>query len=174
MAALAIVLVVVIVSASAALVVRQYRRWRGTRIVTCPKDQSTAAVEVAALSATLVSLNREATARLSSCSHWPERAGCGRECVQQVQAAPDDCLLRTILVRWYSDQACALCGKGFGPVSWRDHLPALVTAEGQILIWSEIEPETVFQALGAHRPVCWDCQVAETFRKQYLDRVNDR
>ncbi len=174
MTALAIVLVAVIMSASAALVVRQYRRWRGTRIVTCPKDQTTAAVEVAAWNATLVSLNREPSLRLSACSHWPDRVGCGQECVEQVQAAPDDCLLRSILVRWYADKACALCGKGIGAASWRDHLPALITGEGQILIWSEIESETVFEALDAHRPVCWDCQVAETFRKQYLDRVNDR
>jgi type II secretory pathway pseudopilin PulG len=174
MTALAIVLVVVIVAASAGLVARQYRRWRGTRIVTCPKDQATAAVEVAALSATRASLSREPTLRLSDCSRWPEGADCGQACVQEIQAAPDDCLLRNILVRWYSDKACALCGKVFGSVSWRDHLPALITADGQILAWSEIASETVFEALAAHRPLCWDCQVAETFRKQYLDRVTER
>jgi hypothetical protein len=174
MTILATFVVIVIVAVSVWLVVRQYLRWRGARVVTCPETQHPAAVEVAAVRATVATLRGQTALRLSECSRWPERAGCGQECLHELQAAPDDCLVRNILVRWYADKSCALCGKAFGAIEWHDHAPALLTGEGRIVTWPDVPPEALRDALEAHRPLCWDCQVAETFRHQYLDRVTDR
>jgi type II secretory pathway pseudopilin PulG len=174
MTIVAILLVVVILAVSASLLVRQYLRWRAVRVVTCPETQLHAAVKVNALRATRNSLRAHPALRLSECSRWPERAGCGQECLKELQAAPDDCLVRNILGRWYEGKACALCGKAFGVIQWHDHAPALLTDEQQIRAWADIPPDTLPDVLDRHRPVCWDCQVAETFRHQYLDRVTDR
>jgi hypothetical protein len=174
MTILAILLVVIIVAVSTALLVRQYVRWRGTRVVTCPETRLHAAVEVDALYATRKALRAHPTLRISECSRWPEHAGCGQECLQDLAAAPDNCLVRSIVARWYGDKVCALCGKAFGVIQWRDHAPALLTGEGRIRAFAEIPPATLHEALDRHRPVCWDCQVAETFRQQYLERVTDR
>src|SRR5512143_3231938 len=97
MAILAIFLVVVIVAVSSGLLVRQYLRWRGTRVVNCPETDLHAAVEVDALRATRNSLRAHPTLRISECSRWPERAGCGQECLKDLAAAPDDCLVRSIV-----------------------------------------------------------------------------
>ena len=59
---------------------RSYFKLRGKRLVTCPETQKPAAVDLDA-----VHLARDAAfgtphLRLSECSRWPERQGCGQEC----------------------------------------------------------------------------------------------
>jgi hypothetical protein len=45
--------------------------------------------------------------------------------------------------------------------------------QGQALPWQEVAPETLPQVLATHRPVCFDCYVAETFRRQHPELVID-
>ena len=66
---------------------------RGQRLVTCPQTQSAAAVEVAATEAALGCFVNEPTLRLEKCSPWPERQNCGQECLQQIEAEPQNCLV---------------------------------------------------------------------------------
>jgi hypothetical protein len=44
--------------------------------------------------------------RLSECSRWLERQTCGEEREPQIQSAPDDCLGRNIIVKWYAKRTC--------------------------------------------------------------------
>jgi hypothetical protein len=152
-----------------------YVTFRGKRLVTCPETRRPAAVEVnvfpAALSAGIFG---EAKLRLKSCSRWPEREGCGQECLLQVELAPEDCLIRTILDRWYRGRKCAYCGRPFGVVHWFDHKPALVTPEGVTVEWNQFSPERLSEILATHKPVCWDCHIAESFRREFPDLVTDR
>ena len=78
---------------------------------------------------------------LKDCSRWPEREGCGQECLAQIEKAPHECLVRTIVGDWYRDHACAVCGKSFGEISWSDHKPALMDSERKACQWSEIAPD---------------------------------
>ena len=111
--------------------------------------------------------------RLDSCSRWPEKAGCGQECLKQIETQPMDCLVRTQVSRWYADKTCAICGKALGVVDWASHKPALRAPDGRTMEWSDVKPETMFQVMSTHAAICWDCHVAETFRRQRPDLVLD-
>lgn len=156
------------------LVGKSYRKFRGTRLVTCPETQKTAAVEVDAWRAALTGILKGAELRLEDCSRWPERENCGQECLRQIEVAPEDCLVRTILIKWYHDQPCALCGMSFETIAAWGHHTALLSPTGQTLEWSEVRSEELPEVLSTHRPVCWNCHVAESFRRQHPELVIDR
>jgi hypothetical protein len=153
--------------------VSEYYRMRGTRVIACPENEQPAAVTVDARRAALTAAAGHERLRLDSCSRWPEKAGCGQECLKQIEAQPTDCLVRTQVDRWYADKSCAICGKALGLVEWAAHAPALRAPDGRTLEWRDVKPETMFEVMGSHAAVCWDCHVAETFRRQRPDLVLD-
>ena len=151
-----------------------YLQFRGTRIITCPETNEPAAVKVSAGYAALSSVLLDPTLRLRQCSRWPERQDCGQQCLKQIEAAPEDCLVRTILAGWYQGKACVYCHKPLGEINWLEHKPALLSPERKTVEWSELRPEAIPAVLETHRPVCWNCHIAETFREQYPDLAVDR
>jgi hypothetical protein len=153
---------------------RAYFRYRGERLVVCPETQKPAAVDVAAGRAARQALGGKLELRLSDCSRWPERAGCGQDCLSQVEADPGSCLVWNIVARWYADKTCALCGKPFGEVHWHDHRPALLDAEMRTVQWTEIAPENLPAVFATHWPVCWNCHIAESFRRQHPELITNR
>ncbi|HYV42601.1 MAG TPA: hypothetical protein VEO02_12495 [Thermoanaerobaculia bacterium] len=153
------------------LIIRRYGRFRGARVVTCPETGKSVAVEVKAAKAALSATFNEPELRLSSCSRWPERQDCGQECVAQIEEAPDGCLVRERLAEWYADARCALCGRAIGEIHWIDRKPGLLTPDSTTIDWSEIVPEELSTILTTHKPICWNCHVAESFLRRYPDRV---
>ena len=181
----AIVWLVVALLAVAALwlgvwpVLRVYRKYRGTRIITCPETKRAAAVEVDARRAALSLARGKMSLRLRDCSRWPERQGCGQECLGQIEKAPADCLLRSILAKWYAGKACVICRKPIPEFDWLDldwleHRPGLLDHEGKPLAWEDFRPEQLAEALDTHWPICWDCHLAESFRHGHPELVTDR
>jgi hypothetical protein len=154
--------------------VRVYLTFRGNRLVSCPENHRPAAVRVAAGKAALETMVGDQQLRLSACSRWPERQDCPQECLAQIEEAPKACLVWTIINRWYQGQVCAYCRKPFGEIHWHDHPPALVNREHKTVQWNEIPAENLQDALGTHRPVCWSCHMAETFRREHPELVVDR
>jgi len=154
-------------------IVRRYLRYRGTRLVTCPETTKAAAVETDAFQA---AFSEGASRKLSlkECSRWPERENCGQECLRQIESAPEDCLVRNILVRWYEGKKCALCGKTLGAVDWLEHKPGVLCPDRKTALWTEFRAEMIPEITATHLPVCWDCHVASTFRRQFPDLVVDR
>ena len=153
---------------------RTYLRYRGERLVVCPETQKPAAVDVAAGPAARHALVGDLSLRLSDCSRWPEREGCGQDCLSQVEADPASCLVWNIVARWYADKTCAVCHKPFGEIHWHDHPPALLDAEKRTAQWIEVPPEKLPEVFATHWPVCWNCHVAESFRREHPDLVVDR
>jgi hypothetical protein len=151
-----------------------YLKFRGTRLVTCPETKESAAVEVDAQYAAFTVPIGERGLRLKDCSRWPERQDCWQKCLGQIVSAPEDCLVRTILTNWYEGRTCVFCGKALGEIDWLDHKPALMSTERVTLEWNEIPAEKVPVVLQTHMPVCWNCHIAETFRRRYLELVVDR
>jgi hypothetical protein len=45
--------------------------------------------------------------------------------------------------------------------------------EGLARPWPDVAPETLPQVLATHKPVCFDCYVAETFRREHPELVVD-
>jgi len=153
---------------------RTYMTFRGQRIVSCPENHCAAGVRVAAGKAAFQATVGKQHLTLDKCSRWPERQDCGQECLAQIEEAPKACLAWTIITRWYQGQECVYCHKPFGEIHWHDHPPALLNRENKTIDWNQVLPEKLQEALATHRPVRWSCHMAETFRREFPERVVDR
>jgi hypothetical protein len=151
-----------------------WRRWRGTRLVTCPETGRPAAVDMDLRHAIGGAISGRPKLRLRDCSRWPERSGCGQECLAQVEESPEHCLVRRILQDWYGPRACVYCRRHFGLIHWHDHKPGLRGPDGGVREWREVPVETLPDVLRTHQPVCWNCLMAESFRQRFPDLVVDR
>ena len=151
-----------------------YRTLLGKRIVTCPETKKPAAVGVAAGHAALEALLGEPHLVLNDCSRWPEREDCGQACLSQIEVAPEDCLVTRIVEDWYRSRTCAFCGNLFGEMNWMDRRGALLGPNGKTVLWEEVRPEDLPDVLATHRPVCWSCHIAQSFRREHPDLVVDR
>ena len=77
--------------------VRAYWRARGKRLVTCPETHCAAAVELDAKGAGLKAFRGGIYHCLQDCSRWPERQGCAQDCLVQVEALGQRCLVRSVV-----------------------------------------------------------------------------
>ena len=152
-------------------VVRSSSRFRGSRIVTCPETNKPTIVEVDALHASLISAVGLPDIRLKDCSRWPIKEQCGQECLMDLDVAPEGCLVSGVLMRWYRDKNCVYCRKAFPELHWVDHRPALLSADGKLLAWNEVQLDQLRNVLESYAPVCWDCYIAQTFRHDHPDLV---
>jgi hypothetical protein len=171
---------VVLVAAAAVVVYvlartagRAYLRYRGTRLVECPENAQVVAVELDAVRAARGASVGRKDLRLSECTRWPERQTCGQECLRQIEASPEGCLVRTIVTDWYHGKACVLCGKPLDGIDWYERRPALMGPDNQTVQWPEVPPERLPEILASHKPLCWNCHVAESFRHQHPELVVD-
>jgi hypothetical protein len=112
--------------------------------------------------------------RLSTCSRWPERAGCGQECLGQIEAAPEDCLVRNILVLWYTGKRCVYCGQPFGDISVAGAKPAVLCADKVSVEWSRIPADRLRETLAAASPICFACHMGNTLVREHPELVVDR
>lgn len=152
---------------------RAYLRFRGKRLITCPETHQCAAVDVAAGEAAIGTFLNEPTLRLVECSRWPERQNCGQDCLQQVETDPEHCLVWNIVAQWYEGKTCVFCRK---PIELRhlDHAPALLGPDFKTAEWKDVRPEQLPAVLATHQPVCWNCHVAESFRRLHPELITDR
>jgi hypothetical protein len=67
--------------------VRQYVRYRDSRVITCPENGEAAIVEVDAVHAALTSAIGQPDIRLQNCGRWPLHQNCGQECLLQLDVA---------------------------------------------------------------------------------------
>jgi hypothetical protein len=151
---------------------RTFFAMRGARVVQCPETHQPAGVVIDAFHAGWTIVRGNTELRLRRCSRWPEKSSCARECVRQIQAAPAECLVKSILTAWYEGKKCVFCEESLNPVDWRHHKPALMRPDGTLAEWCEFRPEQIPSALETHLPVCWDCYVEETFRAQHPELYN--
>ncbi|MGH9399962.1 MAG: hypothetical protein ACRD00_06315 [Thermoanaerobaculia bacterium] len=171
-----IVLAGVIGVASLAFILRNawkaFSRYRGKRVVTCPETNEQVAVDVDALhAAATASFGGGPELRLKACTRWPERQPCGQECLVQIEAAPEECSVRSMLARWYAGTVCVLCGAPIGEIRWADHRPAFLGPGHKPAAWSDVLPEHLPHVLATHERICWNCYVTESFRFEHPDLV---
>jgi hypothetical protein len=149
-------------------------RYRGARVISCPENLSPAGVTLDARHAALSGFGGSPHLRLSSCSRWPERAGCGQQCLSQIEASPESCLVRNILTKWYEGKSCASCGRPFGAIEWAVQKPALVRADHVSVEWSQVPAERITETLETALPVCFACHMAGTLVREHPELVIDR
>lgn len=151
--------------------VRAYYRYRDSRLIICPQNGEAAIVEVDAVHAALTSPFGQPDIRLQNCWRWPIHQACGQECLLQLDVAPPDCLVRSVLMRWYEFKTCIYCNKPFEQIHLLDHKPALQSPDGKLLAWSELMADEFETVLDTYKPVCWDCYIAQSFVRDHPDLV---
>jgi hypothetical protein len=154
-------------------IVRITRRLRGLRVVTCPEIGHPAAVRIDvahAVATGLVALSPDV--RLKSCSRWAERGRCAEPCIQEAaDSASGAC---EIVARATVGKSCVYCHKPIGDPAFLDHYTALLSGDGTTVEWPDVPPERLREALTTLPPVCWNCHIAETFRRLHPELVTDR
>ena len=155
---------------------RVYSRYMGSRVVTCPDTGWPTIVEVDALHASLTSTVGLPDIRLKECTRWPLNKQCGQECLAKMDVAPDQCLVSGVLMRWYRGRKCSYCGKEMDELHWEelrciDHKPVLLSPEGLLVQWSEVPIENLSTILNTHQPVCWDCYIVQSFRREHPELI---
>jgi len=147
-------------------------KYRGRRVVTCPENERPAGVSVDTRHVVATALGRAPELRLESCSRWPERAGCGQQCLSQIEASPENCLVRNILLAWYVDKACHLCGMPIGLISLAGAKPAVLRADGVSMEWQEIPADKLQETLLAANPICFACHTAKKMMSEHPGLVS--
>ncbi|HAF15693.1 MAG TPA: hypothetical protein DHU55_07775 [Blastocatellia bacterium] len=151
--------------------VRGCIRYRESRIITCPDTGEAVMVEVDAVHAALTSLAGAPDIRLRNCRRWPINENCGQECLTQLDVAPPECLVSAVLRRWYDSKQCIYCGKPFQHIQLTDHKPALQSPDGELVEWRQVPIENISIVMDTYSPVCWDCYVAQSFRRDHPELV---
>src|SRR5947208_2217699 len=169
-----LVLLGVAVAVGVGRVLRVFWHERGARAIVCPENLRPAGVTVDARHAALTGFAGSERLRLSSCSRWPERAGCGQQCLNQIQSSPEGCLVQKILVKWYEGKSCSFCGTPFGEIEWSGQKPALVRADNISVEWSRVPAEQLTETLETASPICFACHLANTLVRERPDLVIDR
>jgi len=153
--------------------VRASQKFGGERVIICPETGKQAMVELDVRRAAISSLIGQTDLRLENCWRWPIKQNCGQECLLQFDM-DEKCLVRSVLEKWYRDKACAFCERPFDEIDLTDHQPALLNPEGVTVEWQQIPLSAAMEAMANYRPVCWNCHIAQTFRREHLDLVVDR
>jgi hypothetical protein len=154
--------------------VRMSQRFAGERVIVCPETKRQAMVQVDTRHAALTTLAGRTDLRLENCWRWPLREDCGQECLLQLDVAAPDCLVRSVLEKWYRGKECAFCKRPFDEIGFVDHKPALLGADGITLEWNDVPLSSVTDAMSKDLPVCWNCHIAQTFRRDHPDLVVER
>jgi hypothetical protein len=149
-------------------------KYRGKRVIQCPENRRPAGVVVDAVHAAATALGRTPQLRLSQCSRWPEHAGCGQECLSQVQAAPADCLVRNIIAKWYRGRKCAACGRVIGDIDWAGGQPGLLLNSGITLQWMQVSADKLEETLSSAQAICFACHTASTLVRERPELATDR
>jgi hypothetical protein len=147
-------------------------KYRGSRVVTCPENQNPAGVTLDSRFAMATALGKAPQLRLDSCSRWPEKAGCGQECLSQIKASPEGCLVRNILLDWYRDRDCYSCEQPIGEIALAAAKPAVLRADGMSLEWSEIPAEKLQETLAAANPICFACHTARRMLREHRGLIS--
>lgn len=172
------IVIVSVVSAVAlllsGLLVWRFRAYRGQRVIVCPETKQPAGVELDAWLVACGPVDGQAVLRLKSCSRWPERHDCDQDCLSQIEASPEGTLMRNVVAAWYRDKRCFYCKRLIGEIAWDEAMPALHASDGTLREWKGISAAGVPAILETHEAVCWNCSLAEVFRREHAGLVTDR
>jgi hypothetical protein len=141
---------------------REFLRFGGKMLVTCPETKRPAAVKVDNWHAAVARAASLQHVQLSACSRWPERQGCAQDCLCQLEDDPEEHKVWNIAAKWYAGRDCAYCGREL-EVTHLDHPPALMDADKKMKQWTGLPAEHLQEAFATSVPVCWNCYITESF-----------
>jgi len=152
-----------------ALSLQNYYRNRGRQPVICPDSGQPADVEVDRKFAFLSAWRGQEHSRLESCSRWPQKGDCGQECLEQLEASPEN--IERYLTKWYEGKSCAICRRALTPSDWRRSHLAVLNQQQQLFELRQMFLEDLQSALQNMRPLCWNCHQEERERQAVPTRL---
>src|SRR3982750_955356 len=102
------------------IAIRTAIRMRGNHVVVCPETQQPAGVKVDLGHAATTAVWEKADVRLTTCSRWPERAGCDQPCAAQIEAEPCETRPKAIAPPCFGGKRCGIAS---GPSTRRTPRP---------------------------------------------------
>ena len=166
--------ILLLAGAAVWLLASAWLKYRGQRIIMCPENHRPAGVALDAGHAAATGFGRSPQLRLSNCSRWPEKAGCGQECLSEIREAGPDCLVRNIVAKWYGETVCASCGQPIGKIDWSESRPALLLADQISVEWNQVSADQLLETLSVASPTCFACHTANRLVKEHPELVTDR
>jgi hypothetical protein len=142
-----------------------YARGHARRVVRCPDTGGIAQVETSALNEVLTTLFPGSGFHIEKCTRWPDQAGCAESCLGQIEAAPVDCQLRTIVKKWYEGRSCSLCKAEIVAPRAFSGSCAVMAPNGSTRDWSNVTDEELARVLTIYEPVCWNCHIDAISRR---------
>lgn len=172
--AVAVGIVAVLTGWGAWYALRAWRVWRdlhGDRVVICPETGRPAAVRFDVARA-VTSDGGASAIPLDSCSRWAARGPCDQPCAAAARAPETS--TATMAREWAGRRFCVSCGGPLLASETSGHHFALREPGGVSREWVDVAAEDLPVRLTTCLPLCWNCHVAETFRRQFPDLVTDR
>lgn len=164
------VLIAAALVAYAAMAFVTWRRFEGTRVVTCPETDRPAAVTLDARRAAVSAVWQATDLKVEGCSCWPSQAGCDQACVAQIAAAPDGTRGLAMAIGYFQHKRCAICQCPIAPPKAGTLRPGFMhPVTHQVIAWDEVPPEDLPAVFATRRPICPPCTRAESFRRR-IDR----
>ena len=80
------------------------------------------------------------TLHLKECFRWPERQDCGQDCLQQIEADPENCWFGQSSRR-YEGKSCVFRHKQIDRRHYLDHAPALLGPDFKTREWKDVRAE---------------------------------
>jgi hypothetical protein len=137
--------------------------------VTCPETGESALVHIDVALAVAAQAG-SAPAPLDACSHWSTHGRCQQPCLKEAHVAHPSVVVRA----WTEGRTCATCGRQLDTAGHGGHRVALLAPDGTTREWRDVPVAQLPLALATSLPVCTNCHVAETFRRQHPELVTDR
>lgn len=151
---------------------RVWRALRGDRVVTCPETGEPAAVKFDIARAVTRDSGAAEGIPLQACSRWSERGPCEQPCAVAAQAPESSA--SAMAHSWAHDKTCVSCGAWLLASEKAGHHFALRDQSGMTREWVDVAADRLPVALTTSFPMCWNCHIAETFRRQHPELVTDR
>jgi hypothetical protein len=170
-----LLLIAIVLAVYAGIALVTWKRYRGTRVVTCPETKRPASVRIDVGHAAATAVWERADVKLACCSRWPEREGCDEACVPQILEGQDETRVKIMAEHFFAGKRCAICQHEIAPVHAGTLQPGLLRpVTHEAAAWDEIAAADLPDAFTARRAICANCTVAESFRHRFPDRVVER
>jgi hypothetical protein len=140
-----------------------YYENRGRKAVKCPDTWQTADVEIDHSFVLESAMRGQERSRVQLCSHWPQNAECGQECLVQIDASPEN--LERLFARSLAGSTCAICTRQITPSDWRQGRLGVFDQKQQLLELRDMSVADLQSTLQDSRALCWKCHQEERVRQ---------
>ncbi len=94
---------------------------------------------------------------------------------RQMKSNPHDAATTAQLKHFFEGTECAACSRPIPPVHAFELRPGLLHAKThEAIAWDDIPAANLSTRLESHVPICSNCLITETFRRQHPELVVDR